>query len=304
VAALTTTVLRSLTGAQVSGLRFSSLTSAQLSVLRPDQLAQVPVAEVRGLSREQMIALGPRLAGFSDEALGVLTEAQLNGIPAQQMAALGSKALRLSRSVRRDLLVRFPVFKERNPELFLDDQTLDLFTDQAVQKWSREQTRLCTAAQLLLLGDKLRQIKPAAIVGLKPQALRGVPLTQWAESQLRWMSPQQLEGVTAAEVSSLSDPQLLALGRSIVGLSPSAMSGVRLATLSPVQLRALRAPNMTQLTIEQVNSLSPDQFRLLLGVRGLSDDVLRGLSPLLVNAMTRSQVDALGPRKALLPQAA
>ncbi len=305
--------------------RQSSNNQALMVVTSERQISQFSSQEVQSLSVAQLRLMnGTQLDALVQSHSRVLLATQWASLSAQQLASISPTVWA---SLGREVLQS------------LSAQQLSLLTVSQVQAMSAEQMQWLSASQLVVFNrvalsalseTQFRALVSNKLAALSSEQIQSISTAQWlslSRSQIQSLTLQQMQSLSAAQLSAMSTAQWQALSaeqvqmlvpQSLVSLNvaqlaivlkwlnPSQISALdvrtvaqlnvqQLTSLSTQQWGALQANQIAALSLTQLNALSPAQFRSLgsTALSMLSAQQIAGLSPAILSAMSVVQWQSL-----------
>jgi len=253
ISGIGTTVLKSLTGAQLSGFtksQVSQLSNTQVAALQPAQISKVSDGWLNKLSNDQLQSLGAA-------SIAALTTAQITGLGSHISDLSGSQVASLSKAQVGALAF--------NQIAALDTADIRAMTADQFGFLSADQLQALTIGQMAAVdGVKASAINAKSIGSMTYQqiaALNTPTVARLTGAQLAALTAEQIsKGLDAAKIGALSAQKKF---QSFTNNQLQAMTSAEVGAISLDALKNLPAKQLSSFTSDQFSHFSKEKINWL-----------------------------------------
>jgi len=253
ISGIGTTVLKSLTGAQLSGFtksQVSQLSNTQVAALQPAQISKVSDGWLNKLSNDQLQSLGAA-------SIAALTTAQITGLGSHISDLSGSQVASLSKAQVGALAF--------NQIAALDTADIRAMTADQFGSLNADQLQALTIGQMAAVdGAKASAINAKSIGSMTYQqiaALNTPTVARLTGAQLAALTAEQIsKGLDAAKIGALSAQKKF---QSFTNNQLQAMTSAEVGAISLDALKNLPAKQLSSFTSDQFSNFSKENINWL-----------------------------------------
>jgi len=290
VAAITAAEIATFSDAEITafGVNINALTNEALAALSPSTCCRHDTGQIQSISAAQIAALSPAQVRFigSTGAGGATTTSQISALNSGAWAALASDPLQVSAITAAEIAT---------------------FTDAQITALGTNINSLTNAALGALSSStccyhfvgQIQSISAAQIAALSPAQVRFIGSTgvggATTTSQISALNSGawaalvsdslQVAAISAAEIATLTDVQVAAIGVKFGSLSDAALGAFTYSLPSVQQIQAI--------TAVEIGALSPSQISVIAGIGANSGIVF--LNAGAFGALSAAQIAVLTP---------